>query len=83
MSRVAIGLQRRWAPPILKIREILDSGKLGRVLSSNLQGFGGSKDREVLPTGLKYFTQRDVGGNFMTIGVGHGEHLRRERTPAS
>lgn len=74
-SRVAVGLQRRWAPPVVKLREILENGKgkLGKVLSSDVRGFGGSVDREILPTKLAYFTQREVGGNVIVIVVGHGK----------
>ena len=75
-SRVAVGLQRRWTPPAAKLREILDSGngRLGKVLSSDVRAFGGTNDREVLPTGLKYFSQKEIGGNAIVIGVGHGGH---------
>jgi predicted dehydrogenase len=74
-SRVAVGLQRRWAPPILKMRELLDGGKgkLGKILSADVRAYGGTNDRVVLPPGLKYFAQREVGGNPIVIGFGHGE----------
>ncbi|KAL1792529.1 hypothetical protein ACET3X_009036 [Alternaria dauci] len=72
-SRVAVGLQRRWAPPVVKLREVLDGGKgrLGKVLSSDVRAFGGTIDREILPIGLKYFTDKEIGGNPIVIGVGH------------
>ncbi|KAG9185096.1 hypothetical protein G6011_07640 [Alternaria panax] len=72
-SRVAVGLQRRWAPPVVKLREVLNGGKgtLGKVLSSDVRAFGGTKDREILPVGLKYFAHKEVGGNPIVIGVGH------------
>ena len=72
-STVLVGLQGRCAPPVLRVAELLDEGVVGKVLSSDVRAFGGSNDREVLPTGLAYFAQRDVGGNIITIGVGHGE----------
>lgn len=73
-SRVAVGLQRRWAPQVIKLREILDGGNgdLGKVLSSTVQAFGGTIERAILPTGLAYFTDKKVGGNPIAIGVGHG-----------
>ena len=76
-SRVAVGLQRRWAPPVVKLRELLDGGKgkLGKVLSSSVQAFGGLDNRDILPPALSYFTQKEIGGNFIVIGVGHGENL--------
>jgi predicted dehydrogenase len=73
-ARVAIGLQGRWAAPVLKLKELIESGDLGKVLSSEVRAYGGSNDREILPTGLKYFAQKEVGGNPMNIAVGHGEY---------
>jgi predicted dehydrogenase len=70
-SRVAVGLQRRWAPPVIKLRELLAEGKLGKVLSAEVRAFGGTLDREIFPEGLKYFADRKVGGNVITIGFAH------------
>jgi predicted dehydrogenase len=73
-SRVAVGLQRRWNPVITKVRQLISHDQtLGKVLSLEIRMFGGSLDREILPTGLKYFAQREVGGNPIVIGVGHGK----------
>jgi predicted dehydrogenase len=73
-SRVAVGLQGRWAPVVVKLRELLDGGHgaLGKVLSAEVRAYGGTLDREILPRGLKYFAQRGVGGNPIVIGFGHG-----------
>ena len=79
-AKVAIGLQRRQAPPILKLKEIARTRRLGKILSSEVRAYGGTKDREVLPTGLRYFTERKVGGNPVTIGIGHG---RVQHSPKS
>jgi hypothetical protein len=75
-SRIAVGLQGRWTPPVTKLRELLNggSGKLGKVLSAEVRAYGGTNDREILPTGLKYFAQKEVGGNPIVIGFGHGKH---------
>lgn len=72
-GRVLVGLQGRWAPPVVKIGDLLREGKIGRLLSSKVEAYGGSRDREVLPVGLKYFAERKVGGNPITIGFGHGK----------
>ncbi|KAL4728311.1 hypothetical protein ACLX1H_005054 [Fusarium chlamydosporum] len=66
-----VGLQGRFAPPIVKIRELISEGKIGKILSSELHGTGGTVDREILPTTLQYFSQRAVGGNGFIIGLGH------------
>ncbi|USP78990.1 gfo idh moca family protein [Curvularia clavata] len=70
-SRVAIGLQRRWAPPIIKLKEIIEGGELGKVLSSTVQAYGGINNRDILPPPLTYFTQKEIGGNFISIAVAH------------
>ncbi|KAF2652016.1 putative oxidoreductase [Lophiostoma macrostomum CBS 122681] len=70
-SRVAVGLQGRWQPPLIKIREILHEQKLGKVLSVEVRAFGGTIGREILPSGLKYFADRKIGGNPITIGFAH------------
>lgn len=74
-SRVAVGLQRRWAAPILKVKKMMKDGELGRVLSSELRVYGGTNGRDVVPEGLKYFAEREVGGNVITIGVAHGRSM--------
>jgi predicted dehydrogenase len=75
-SRVAVGLQGRWTPPVAKLREVVNggNGKLGKVLSAEVRAYGGTNDREILPTGLKYFAQKEIGGNPIVIGFGHGKH---------
>ncbi|PYH87354.1 NAD(P)-binding protein [Aspergillus ellipticus CBS 707.79] len=70
-STVAVGLQGRFAPLVQTVREVLQSGRIGRLLSTEVRAFGGTKDREILPVGLKYFADRSVGGNPITIGFGH------------
>jgi len=69
--RTAVGLQGRLTPVFLKVRAVIESGQLGKVLSSEVRGFGGSNSRDTLPVGLKYFTAREIGGNTYTIGFGH------------
>ena len=68
-----VGLQGRISPAIVQLRRLLDQGRIGKVLSSEVKAFGGSLDRELLSSGLKYFTDLDVGGNMVTIGFGHCE----------
>ncbi|KAL7939285.1 hypothetical protein V8C35DRAFT_286226 [Trichoderma chlorosporum] len=70
-GRTLVGHQGREAPPIVKIQQLLEQGRIGKVLSSEVKAYGGSVDREALSSGLKYFTDKSVGGNIVTIGVGH------------
>ena len=72
-SRVAVGLQGRWAPPVLKLKDVLKEGKLGKVLSSEVRAYGGTNDREILPEGLRYFAHREIGGNIIVINYAHGK----------
>jgi predicted dehydrogenase len=78
-SRIAVGLQRRWAPPAVKLREIIANGvggkKLGKLLSVDVRAYGGTNDRDIVPDGLKYFLDRKVGGNVVVIGNGHCKFL--------
>ncbi|KAJ8107524.1 hypothetical protein OPT61_g8809 [Boeremia exigua] len=73
-SRIAVGLQRRWNPIVLKVKELVsgDNAKLGKLLSADVRLFGATNDREILPAGLQYFTEREIGGNVIVIGIGHG-----------
>ncbi|KFH47418.1 Galactose/lactose metabolism regulatory protein-like protein [Hapsidospora chrysogenum ATCC 11550] len=70
-SKTILGLQGRLSPPVVRVREILEQGRIGKVLSSELLAAGGTIDREILPPGLAYFADRAVGGNIYTIGFGH------------
>lgn len=72
-SRSMIGLQGQMAPVILKIKEILLEGGLGKVLSSEVRAHGGTNDREKVMEGLRYFTDRKIGGNIFMIGFAHCE----------
>ncbi|KAK3350341.1 hypothetical protein B0T25DRAFT_263861 [Lasiosphaeria hispida] len=70
-GRSVVGLQGRVSPVASKVRAVLEEGRIGKVLSSEVRAFGGTNDREILPEGLAYFTQREVGGNVYTIGFAH------------
>jgi predicted dehydrogenase len=70
-SRTMVGLQGRLAPTVLKIREVLQSGRIGKVLSSEVRASGGTQHREFASPGIQYFADRSIGGNVLTIGFGH------------
>ena len=71
--RAMIGLQGQVSPVVLKIKSLLEQGTIGKVLSSSIVAAGGTKSRDSVPVGIKYFTNRQVGGNIVTIGFGHSE----------
>ncbi|KAH6640153.1 hypothetical protein F5144DRAFT_559524 [Chaetomium tenue] len=70
-GRTVVGLQGGLAAPTLKVKALLEEGRIGRVLSSEVRVFGGLSGRESVPEGLAYFTERAVGGNIYTIGFAH------------
>lgn len=76
-SRSMIGLQGRLAPPVLKIKEVIESGRIGKVLSVEARAFGGTNDAVSAPRGLEYFFKREVGGNIYTILFAHGKFVSR------
>ncbi|KAI1774407.1 NAD(P)-binding protein [Hypoxylon cercidicola] len=70
-AKTMVGFQGWYAPAVMTLRDLVRSGRIGKVLSSEVRGAGGTNDRTILPTGLKYFTDRKLGGNVFTIGFGH------------
>lgn len=70
-SKTIIGLQGRVTPVFVKIRQVLEQGRIGKVLSSEVRAAGGTMDRETVKSGLDYFADRSFGGNIWTIGSGH------------
>jgi len=76
-SRGMVGLQGQVSPVVLRMKSLLEEGRIGKVLSGSAVICGGSRTRDTLIEGLRYFTKKEVGGNPVTIGLGHG------KTPAS
>ncbi|TQV95627.1 oxidoreductase family protein [Cordyceps javanica] len=70
-THTLVGHQGRFAPVMVKLKEVLESGRIGKVLSSDARAFGGTNSRESIGAGLGYFVDRTVGGNVFTIGFGH------------
>ena len=71
-TKTIIGLQGQLSPTILKLKSLIEQeNRIGKVLSSSILAFGGTRTRDSLIEGLKYFTQKGVGGNVVTIGLGH------------
>lgn len=71
-----IGLQGRLSPVAAKVKEVLASGRIGKVLDSEVRGFvamGYGKQPGTLLTGPfeTMFTQRAIGGNHVTVLYAH------------
>ncbi|RYP00170.1 hypothetical protein DL764_006601 [Monosporascus ibericus] len=65
------GLQGPVTAPLNAVREILEHGRIGKVVSSEVKARGGTSDRGAVPESLRYFTQLEVGGNVVTVSFGH------------
>jgi predicted dehydrogenase len=70
--RTIIGLQARVSPTLLKIREIVSSGRLGTIHSVNVQATSGVWQHDIASVRYEHFLKRDVGGNLLTI---YGIHI--------
>jgi predicted dehydrogenase len=70
-----VGIQARVAPVVLKAKELLQSGRIGKVLSSQVSGSSPYVERYKVSEGLAYFLDKKVGGNPMTIGFAHSKSI--------
>ncbi|RDW56676.1 galactose metabolism regulatory protein GAL80 [Coleophoma cylindrospora] len=68
-GRTLVGLQARCSPAILKAKEILDSGALGRIISTDILGV----DSRMIffPPAYDYSRDAKNGANITTIIAGH------------
>lgn len=71
--RTMVGLQGRLAPVVLKLKEVVHGGSLGKILSSEVRAHGGTVDRETIVEGLGYFAEKRIGGNIFMIGFAHSK----------
>lgn len=65
-----VGLQARQAPIIKTVNKLIADGKIGNVLSSTFTGQGGQGGKTTME-GYAYLSDREVGGNLVTIHFGH------------
>lgn len=70
-SKTIVGLQGRTAPPILKLKEVLRNGTIGKVVSSEFTAFTPGGGGNSMSEGLAYFLDKKVGGNPVTIAFAH------------
>lgn len=66
-----VGLQGRVAPLTLRLKEILSTGVVGKVLNSEVRAYGNLIPRDSLPERLTYFADRSVGGHPINVHCGH------------
>ncbi|KAL2070662.1 hypothetical protein VTL71DRAFT_13688 [Oculimacula yallundae] len=70
VKTAVVGLQGRQSPVVKKIKQLVDEGRVGKVLSSSWMGQGGNMGPTVQEN-YAYIGQREVGGNLVTIHFGH------------
>ena len=61
-SRTMVGLQGRVAPAILKLKELIRGGTIGKVVSSDVTAFTPGGGGSEMSEGLAYFLDKKVGG---------------------
>jgi predicted dehydrogenase len=69
-AKTIVGLQASYSPIIRKLRQLVHEGAIGRILSSTLLGSCGNELTSESKN-VRYFLDRMVGGNLMSIAVGH------------
>lgn len=70
-NKTVMGLQGSWSPPVRKLAAVISSGKIGKVLSSEVWASTGMIDGVVVPAPLRFFFESDVGATLYKIEVGH------------
>ena len=71
--KTMVSLQGRMSPVYLKVKALLAEDKIGKVLSSSVVASDGTKAPTAFSEGKKYFLDRRVGGNLLTIFFGHSK----------
>ena len=69
-AKTIIGLQGRLSPICLRMKEILESGQIGKVLSSSVTASSG-RSLGSISEDLAFFYDRSVGCNLLTIMFAH------------
>jgi predicted dehydrogenase len=70
VKNAVVGLQARQAPIVNKVKEIVEEGKVGKVLSSTWVGQATNGGGSVTES-YEYIARKEVGGNLVTIHFGH------------
>ncbi|PVH83417.1 putative oxidoreductase [Cadophora sp. DSE1049] len=70
--KTIVGLQARASPLVLKIKDIVQSGKIGKILSSTVVGqISSLKPFGTWQEGAKYYADMDSGANGFYVSFGH------------
>lgn len=71
-SKTMVGLQARRSPEVNKIKQILEAGTIGKVLSSSVTASAGNFGATEMQA-MEYFNDPKVGGNIFSIHFGHSK----------
>jgi predicted dehydrogenase len=69
-AKTIVGIQGSFSPVIRKMKSIVESGGIGKVLSSTILASVGNGDVNERKN-VRYFLEREVGGNIVSIHLGH------------
>lgn len=69
-SKTIVGLQGSFSPVIRKMKEMVGSGKIGKVLGSTIMASLGNGDTTEMKN-VRHFLERELGGNVVSIHLGH------------
>jgi predicted dehydrogenase len=68
--RTLVGLQARGDPLLLRVKELVDGGEIGKVMSSTVVGLF-TVQVDVWPGSAASYVDMTSGGNTFTINFGH------------
>jgi predicted dehydrogenase len=69
--RNVVGLQARASPAVVKVKELIQEGRIGKVLSSTVVALFSGIPTGMWPAGAEYYLDMDSGGNAFVIFFGH------------
>ncbi len=69
--KTVVGLQARASPLVAKVQEVLDSGRIGKVMSTTVIGTFSGIPTDKFPADAAYYLDKNSGGNVFTIQLGH------------
>lgn len=72
-SKTMVGLQARVAPSIQTVKKVIESGTIGKIVSSDVLGYTPGGGGDSISEGLAYFMDKRIGGNPVTIAFGHSK----------
>lgn len=69
-AKTMVGIQGSFSPVVRKLKQVIESGKIGNIVSSDVCASVGNGGRTESKN-VRYFLDRKVGGNLLSIHFGH------------